>query len=83
MVWICIETADSTASSSLLNSSKQPHAPHLMIPMKILPILFTSIPCIEECIGSTPPLQNWKVGSHLVTVEDKDLSSKEPTESLH
>ena len=44
MVWICMETADSTASSSLLNSSKQPQAPHLMIPMKIRPILFTSIP---------------------------------------
>ena len=46
IVWICIETADSTASSSLLNSSKQPQAPHFMIPMKIRPMLFTSIPCM-------------------------------------
>ena len=44
MTWICMDTADSTASSSRLNSSKQPHAPHLTSPMKIRPIDFTSIP---------------------------------------
>lgn len=45
MAWICMETADRTASSKRLNSSKQPHAPHFTKPTKILPIDFTSIPC--------------------------------------
>lgn len=44
MAWICMETADSTASSKRLNSSKQPHAPHFTNPTKIRPIDFTSIP---------------------------------------
>ena len=44
IVWICIDTADNTASSKRLNSSKQPQAPHFTKPMKIRPIDFTSIP---------------------------------------
>lgn len=44
MVCICMETADNTASSNLLNSSKHPHAPHLTNPVNIRPIDFTSIP---------------------------------------
>ena len=44
MVWICVETAESTASSRRLNSSKHPQAPHLTRPMNILPIDFTSMP---------------------------------------
>ena len=87
MVWICMETAERTASSSLLNSSKQPQAPHLIMPMKILPMLFTSMPCadvqyrtqyITECC-----LHAMEGSSHLITVEDEDLSAKEPSESLY
>lgn len=44
IVWICIETADKTASSRRLNSSKQPQAPHFTSPINIRPIDFTSIP---------------------------------------
>lgn len=44
IVWICMDTADSTDSSSLLNSSKQPQAPHFTRPTKIRPIDFTSMP---------------------------------------
>lgn len=44
MAWICMETADNTASSKRLNSSKQPHAPHFTKPTKIRPIDLTSIP---------------------------------------
>lgn len=44
LTWICMETAESTASSRRLNSSKHPHAPHLTRPTKILPIDWTSMP---------------------------------------
>ena len=44
MVWICMETAESTASSRRLNSSKHPQAPHLTRPMNILPMDLTSMP---------------------------------------
>ena len=44
MTWICMETADNTASSRRLNSSKQPHAPHFTRPTKIRLIDFTSMP---------------------------------------
>jgi len=50
ITWICIETADRTASSSRLNSSKQPHAPHLISPMNMRPIDFTSMPCCTNNI---------------------------------
>ena len=36
--------ADNCSSKSLLNSSKQPQAPHLTNPINILPILLKSIP---------------------------------------
>ena len=42
MVKICWDTAESILSSSLLNSSKQPHAPTWHKPTKILPIAFPS-----------------------------------------
>lgn len=38
MHWTCCETAESIRSSSLLNSSKQPHAPTWQRPTKIRPI---------------------------------------------
>lgn len=47
ITWICIETADNTASSNLLNSSKHPQAPHFTRPINIRPIDFTSIPWKE------------------------------------
>lgn len=39
-----MDTADNTASSSLLNSSKQPQAPHFTKPTNMRPIDFTSMP---------------------------------------
>ena len=36
--------ADNYSSNNLLNSSKHPHAPHFINPIKILPIDLKSIP---------------------------------------
>ena len=44
MIWICCEISDSWSGSSRLNSSKQPHAPHLTSPTKMRPIDLESMP---------------------------------------
>ena len=63
MVWICVETAESTASSRRLNSSKHPQAPHLTRPMNILPIDFTSMPSSQlntsTCVSDLHKKNSW------------------------
>ena len=44
MTWICCEIAESWSSLRRLNSSKQPHAPHLTSPQKMRPMLWKSMP---------------------------------------
>lgn len=98
MAWICMETADSTASSKRLNSSKQPHAPHFTRPTKILPIDFTSMPWKEHffekknpneqtCTQHTQRVDQFHATMkinvlHLITVEDQNLTSEQAAQGF-
>eukprot|EP00961_Rhodomonas_salina_P168179 2267132-Rhodomonas_salina.1 len=61
IVWICCDTAESTSGSRRLNSSKQPHAPHLTNPVKMRPMDLKSIPSSHSSwtvrVASVPKVQ--------------------------
>lgn len=60
-----MDTADNTASSSLLNSSKQPQAPHFTKPTNMRPIDFTSMP-LKLKINKNNKGSNRRLSSYLL-----------------